>query len=229
MTYRKDALPLNEFMLFRGFDAPLIHQIVHGGVAVSTPHRKALFQAGDSATHFALVLQGAYKLVRHDVSGHESIVYFAGAGDSVGGLVMMNPKATYPVSCIAIGPSMALKIPRETYVRTWATNALLLQRLNQALYHRMTLIQGDKIQQRLPLAVRVATLLVTLLERYSSGSENVLPIPVTRQEIADAVGSTVESIIRLLAEWANEGILKTEGRQIEVLRLDRLMSLSQPE
>jgi hypothetical protein len=49
---------------------------------------------------------------------------------------------------------------------------------------------------------------------------------VTRQELADSVGATVESVIRLLSEWTSEGVLRPDSRQIEVLRLDRLVEIS---
>lgn len=229
MPQRKDALPLNELPTFKGLEAGAIQELIQGGVAVSSKHREVLFRAGDPATHFGLVLLGAYKLFRTDVSGHESIMHFASPGDTIGGLVMLRPDGVYPVSCTSIGTSMVLKIPRETWVRAWAPNALLQQRINRMLYQRMSQIQDEKAQQRLPLAVRVAALLVTLLERYSSGSDRVLPIPVTRQEIADSVGSTVESVIRLMSEWNSEGILRTESRQTEIVRLDRLIEISRGE
>jgi CRP/FNR family transcriptional regulator len=225
MLTQKEALPLKELPIFRGLESPAITELIQGGIAATTKHRGILYRAGEPAESFALVLLGAYKLFRHDLSGNESIMHFASPGDTIGGLVMLNPNPIYPVTCASIGTSMVLKIPRDTWVRSWATNVVLQQRVNRMLYQRMTQIQDEKALGRLPLSVRVATLLVTLLERYSSGSERILPIPVTRQEIADSVASTVESVIRLLSEWNQEGIIRTESRQLEIVRLDRLIEI----
>lgn len=229
MPSSKDALPLNELPCFKGLDPKSIPELIQGGIARSTKHREVLFRAGEGASHFALVLLGAYKLFRNDLSGHESIMHFCSPGDPIGGLVMLNESPIYPVSCSSIGPSMVLRIPRETWTKAWANNAHLLRRVNQMLYQRMVHIQDEKVLQRLPLAVRVASLLATLLERYSRGSESVLPVPITRQEIADSVGATVESVIRLMSEWTGEGILHTEARQIEIIRLDRLLQIAHGE
>jgi CRP-like cAMP-binding protein len=223
---RTEALPLNELPIFRGLEPSAINELIQGGVAVSTKHRQVLYRAGDPAESFALVLLGAFKLFRHDLSGNESIMHFSSPGDTIGGLVMLNAKPVYPVTCASIGNSMVLKIPRETWVRAWSANAALLQRVNRMLYRRMTQIQDDKAMSRLPLSVRVSTLLVTLLERYSSGSERILPIPVTRQEIADSVGAAAESVIRLLSEWNQAGIIKTDSRHLEIVRLDSLIQMS---
>lgn len=226
MTTKKSPLPIDALPIFAGLNASEIRELIQGGVAASTKHREVLFRAGSPAESMALVVLGAYKLIRHDVSGNESVMHFASPGDTVGALVMLKPNSTYPVSCISIGASMVLKIPRATYVRAWATNALLQQRISGILYQRMNHIQAEKAQQRQHLSVKVAHLLLSLLEKYSEGSDHILPIPITRQELADSVGASVESVIRLMSDWSAVGILRPESRQIEVLRLDLLVEVS---
>jgi CRP-like cAMP-binding protein len=49
---------------------------------------------------------------------------------------------------------------------------------------------------------------------------------VTRQEIADSVGAAAESVIRLLSEWNQAGIIKTDSRHLEIVRLDSLIQMS---
>jgi CRP-like cAMP-binding protein len=226
VTTKKSPLPIDALPIFQGLSPAEVQELIQGGVAVGTKHREALFRAGDPAEYVALVVLGAYKLVRHDLAGNESVMHFASPGDTIGALVMLHPKGVFPVTCVSIGVSMVLKIPRATYLKSWAGNALLQQRISGLLYSRMNQIQGEKAQQRQHLSVKVAHLLLSLLEKYSEGSEHVLPIPITRQELADSVGATVESVIRLMSDWAAEGILKPESRQIEVLRLDRLVEVS---
>lgn len=226
MESPRGTFAINELPIFQGLESAKILNLIQGGVAVSYKHRQALFRAGDEAAHFFLLLSGACKLYRHDLTGKETIVHFASPGDPIAGLVMMKPGSLYPVSAGSIGRSMALRLPRETWVREWASNALLQQRISQSIFDRMNRMQDEKALQRHPLAVRVAALLVTLLDRYSSESDTILPIPITRQEIADSVGSTVESVIRLMSDWSQAGILNSESRQIEVLRLDELVAIS---
>lgn len=203
-----------------------IQELIRGGVATSTKHRESLFRAGESAEYVALVVLGAYKLVRHDMSGNETVMHFASPGDTVGALVMLKPDGVFPVTCVSIGASMVLKIPRATYLHSWAGNALLQQRISGFLYRRMNQIQDEKSLQRQHLSVRVAHLLLSLLEKYSAASDHVVPVPITRQELADSVGATVESVIRLMSEWSSEGILRPDSRHIEVVRLDRLVEIS---
>jgi len=219
-------LELSELSIFGGLSPVEIQPLVRGSSVARSKHHELLFRAGDPAAFIALVLRGAYKLYRHDVDGNEAIMHFASPGDTIGALVMLHPDGVFPVNCASIGISSVLKIPRETYVREWAGNAALQARISRMLYQRMNHIQDEKARQRQHLDVKVSNLLLTLLDRYSKGSARVLPVPITRQEIADSVGATVESVIRLMSEWAAEGILRTEDHHIEVLGLDRLVDIS---
>lgn len=196
-----------------------------GGSVRPHKHREILYHAGDQADSFALVLNGAYKLVRPTPRGDDLIVYFATPGDVIGALVMGKPGSGYPVTAKAMGPSRCYVIPRSTFQRFWAGNAVLQQRLNSFLYSRMSLIQDEKTMSRAPLAQRVAALLLQLLERNSREDEQILPLPLTRQEIADSLGVAVESVIRIMSEWSHQDVIRTNDRHIEILKPERIIEI----
>lgn len=210
------------FPLFEGFDRAAIGDLIAGGSARTYKHREVLYHAGDSAESFAVVLSGAFKLVKPTQRGDDIIVYFATPGDVVAALVMGQPGSVYPVTCKAMGPSKILMVPRSTFLRTWLPNAKIQQRLNAFLYTRMSLVQDERALARAPLEQRISGLLLKLLERAGGEDEHVLPIPLTRQEIADSLGAAVESVIRVMSDWSQRGLIRTTDRQIEILRLDQL-------
>lgn len=80
-------------------------------------HREVVYRAGDHASNFALVVQGAFKLAKDTPSGDEFIVHFATPGDPVGALVMSNSKGTYPVTVVAMGASIVFSIPKSSDIR----------------------------------------------------------------------------------------------------------------
>lgn len=188
-------------------------------------HRNKLYTAGESAESFALVLTGAFKLVRPTPRGEDAIMYFAIPGDVIGGLVMLKPNAQYPVSAVALGNSTVIVLPRAIYKNAWMQSSKIQTKLNSLLYTRMSSLQDEKANTKLPLQRRVAALLVNILDRYPQTSESKLPIPLTRQEIADAVGASVESVIRCMSEMSQDGILRTEDKHIEILRTDKIAEL----
>jgi CRP-like cAMP-binding protein len=83
----------------------------------------------------------------------------------------------------------------------------------------------QKALHKAPLAQKVAREIVNLIERYGDEGETFLPIPITRQEIADSVGASVESVIRVMSDWSQNGYLKTTDQVIHVLRMDKILEV----
>lgn len=220
---------LASFPLFEGIAGEALNDVLVGGAPRSYKHRETLYRAGDPAEGFSVVLAGAFKLIRPTPRGDELIVYFATPGDVIGALLMGKPNSLYPITAKAMGPSRVYSIPRSTFQRSWAANALLQQRLNAFLYTRMSLIQDEKALARAPLNRRIAGLLLQLLERSSHEGEQILPLPLTRQEIADSLGVAVESVIRVMSDWSHRGMIRTNDRQIEILRPDQIINIVKEE
>ncbi len=216
---------LGDYPLFRGIPPSDMPLLLEGHKFKNVRHHGVLYQAGDAADTFAIVLTGAFKLVRTTPRGNDAIVYFATPGDVIGGLVMLKENAHFPVSAVALGVSTLLVMPRSTYQRAWISNASVQAKLNSALYSRMSVLQEDKANAKLSLQQRVASLLLSLLDKQPASNASRLPIPLTRQEIADSVGSTVESVIRCMSELSQQGIIQTEDKQIEILRTDKILEL----
>jgi CRP-like cAMP-binding protein len=216
---------LTTFSLFEGLDRNIMSDLLSGGGTKTHKHREVLYHAGTEADSFAVVLAGAYKLVKPTPRGDDLIVYFATPGDVIGALVMSQPGSPYPVTAKAMGPSKIYSIPRSTFQRAWISNAQIQQRLNSFLFSRMSLVQDERALSRAPLEQRVAGMLLKLLERSSKDNERIVPLPLTRQEIADSLGAAVESVIRIMSEWSQQGMIKTTDRQIEILRPDQVIDL----
>jgi CRP-like cAMP-binding protein len=89
----------------------------------------------------------------------------------------------------------------------------------------VSFFQDQKILNKSPLQQKVAHLLLELLEKYSAESDGILPIPLTRREIADSLGSTVESVIRIMSDWSRQGIIQTTEHHIEILEPDKVVQI----
>ena len=71
---------------------------------------------------------------------------------------------------------------------------------------------------------RIAIFLLDLLERIQNtyGSTSRITIPLTRQDIADRVGSTVETVIRILSTWSKQKLIDTQDKYIEIPNMSTL-------
>ena len=76
---------------------------------------------------------------------------------------------------------------------------------------------------------RIACLLIKMADKVGEkdmGSVK-LNISLTRQDIAEMVGTTVETAIRIMSKWAKEGIIKSSGRKIIILKIDKLSEITE--
>ena len=78
---------------------------------------------------------------------------------------------------------------------------------------------------------RAARLFATLAERAGQKRDGVVWIPMhlSRQEIADLVGTTIETAIRIMSRWQKEGLLETEKDGFLIRRLGELRDLAPSE
>jgi CRP-like cAMP-binding protein len=64
---------------------------------------------------------------------------------------------------------------------------------------------------------RLAEILIHLKENFGLDDENVLQISLTREELANIVGTATESVIRLLSEFKHDQLIELNGRKIRII------------
>lgn len=186
----------------------------------------ALWSAGDRADVLFVLVQGRVKIVKHGTHGDVLLELF-GAGEAVGAVAVFNRMA-YPASAFAIESCTVLCIPAEEYFALVERDPALshslirdLTRLNLSFTRRLEEMRGQTVE------VRIAHFFLALAERMGSdvpdGTE--LAITLTRQEIADTVGTTVESAIRTLSRWNRERVVLTEEGRFLVPSCDALRAI----
>lgn len=211
------------FPLFAGCQKNQILELCQGGLIVTSNHREILFHCGKEAHSFGVVLSGAYKLTKPSPLGEDVIVHFSTPGEALAAFIMAQPRPVYPVSAIAMGPSRFLKIPKENYVTHWKNHPELIFRVQNMLSSRMNMLQDQKVMSKSPLSQKVAMLLINLLDKQSEDGNASVKLPMTRKEIADNLGASVESVIRIMSDWSKQGIIQTADQQIHVLKVEKII------
>lgn len=187
-----------------------------------------LWGAGDPAETLTLVVSGRVKIVRHGAGGDVILEIFS-RGESVGAVAVYN-RMPYPASAIAMEPSAILCVPASHWFDLLERHPdlsrrliLELTRLNMSLARKVEEMRGQRVE------VRIAQLFLGLAERSgretSEGTE--IPVALSRQEVAELVGTTVESAIRTLSRWNREGLLVTGERRFLVPSCERLRAVAE--
>ena len=73
---------------------------------------------------------------------------------------------------------------------------------------------------------RLAEVLILLTTKFELDQHNILLINLTREDIANIVGTATESVIRLLSDFKQEGYIDLIGRKIKILDYNKLKKLS---
>ena len=214
--------------MFRDLPPPLRARVEGMATLQEVEKGDAIWHAGDSPDALMLVVEGRVKVVRHADAG-DVILEMFGPGE-IAGVVALYNQIPYPATAIAMEPSLLLRLPRRDWFdlleRDVAfTRAILLAmtRLNMALTRKLASMHGTRVP------ARIATLFLSLADRMGRDTSEGLEIPLalSRQEIAETVGTTVETAIRVMSRWNREGVLLTGRERFVIPDREKLKSAAQ--
>ena len=185
---------------------------------------ETIFQEGDRARTVCRIVSGSVRLCRHTQDGRRHIAEFAIAGDLIGVL----DGDTQAFTAEAVTEVTLIAYPRADFDRQserdprFRANVLshLAATLMSAQLHTFTLgCQSAK--------ERLASFLVRFAERTGATATGRLELPMGRQDIADHLGLTIETICRAITVLKTEQLLAVPNtHQLVVRDLARLRALS---
>ncbi|MBB4838565.1 CRP/FNR family transcriptional regulator [Sphingomonas kyeonggiensis] len=196
----------------------------------SLPAGQVFNWAGDQNNHCATVVEGMLKVTASTEDGREQIVGLLFPGDFVGEL--FEEDATLTVSTLC--DTDLCTYPRAAFERTLEDHP----RMERMLLRRTLAALGDARSRMLALGrrnakERIAGFLLDLVERTGQPAGNGgvrIAIPISRGEMADYLGLTIETVSRQLSQLKASGILAfAKGdRGCTVLGEERLRAILNP-
>jgi CRP/FNR family transcriptional regulator, anaerobic regulatory protein len=165
-----------------------------------------LFDQGAIAGSVFNVTEGVVRLYKSLPDGRRQIVGFALPGDFLG-LALMD---RYGVAAEAVTDVQVCRFARSAFLTYIDGKPHLLRRLHEFAGHELSLAQDQMLLLgRRNAEEKVAAFLLNLQKRYGRlGTISVtIPLPMTRQDIADYLGLTIETVSRTLTKFAREKII----------------------
>jgi CRP/FNR family transcriptional regulator len=175
-----------------------------------------VFHEGDPASAFYLVKQGRVKIYKVAADGREQVLSILGDGQIFGDVPVFDG-GPYPATAATMADTEIYQIKREDFedfVRRHPEVALkLLRVLGQRLRQSMALIRDLSFKQ---VPHRLAGLLLRLGRDYGSKTDSgtLIDMKLSRQEIAEIVGTSRETVTRELKKMESAGMLQLKGRKI---------------
>lgn len=186
-----------------------------------------IFAEGQKASDFSFVALGTVKIVKATPT-RCVILRIVGAGQPIG-IVAAWEGRPYPGSAIALEPSTMVHVPGREFFALTDRHPEMLQQLLQMMMDRQVQL-GQRVSEMTgAVESRVAQALLDLVETSGSpapGSGTLVPFQLSRQDVADLAGTTVETAIRIMSRWGKEGIVLTEEHGFLVPDLPRLRALA---
>lgn len=165
--------------------------------------------------------QGKVKIFTRGDEGKEQIIHIAKEGEIIGFRAMFSGES-YKVSATALEESNICFIAKDDFLNMIDTNPTLrsgiMKELSKELGDRAIFITNmaqKSVRERLAFSL-------LLLNDVYSGEE----INLTREDMANFVGTATETLIRLLKDFKEEGIIEIHTRKLEIIDMGKLEKIA---
>ncbi len=188
-----------------------------------------LFDEGQPALFIQFLFAGRVKIVKA-APERDLILEILGPGEPVGTVAVFE-RRPYPASAVALEPCGTISIPERDFFRLIEKRPEITRRLLAGLTLRLMTLNRRLADMTGSVEYRAARLFSTLAERAGRKEDGgvFVPIHLSRQEIADLAGTTVETAIRIMSRWQKDGLVETEKDGFRIPRIAALRALAPVE
>lgn len=188
-----------------------------------------IFREGDPTEFFHIVKEGTVKCVKSTREGKECTIKMLMPGDLFCCDAVAFDGACHPGSAQPMGNVSIIRIHKKAYfdmLRRSPDAAIevikyLGNRLHEA-QERNKILALDRSDQR--LAALLADLAVRNGVRERPGIR--IPMRLTRQDMADMIGATTETVIRIMGRFKRDQLVSGTANRLTILNLERLKTLA---
>lgn len=198
---------VRQFSVCAALDRAELRELDHLGRHVHFDSGETVFAQEEMTTSFYNLLDGVMRLYKLLPDGRRQIVGFALPGDFLG----MTPSARHNFSADAIGPVTICRFSRASFGRFVEDKPHLLRRINELAVVELSQARDHMVLLgRRSAEEKVATFLISWRDRLTrlSGPTKTVSLPMSRQDIADYLGLTIETVSRTFTKLERDGVIE---------------------
>lgn len=188
---------------------------------------ETIFSEGERAERIHFLYLGRVKIVKA-VGEREVIIEILGSGEPLGAVAVYE-RRPYPATAVAMETSSVVSVAERDFFQLIESEADFTRRLLSGLTMRLMALNKRLADMTGTVEQRTARFFLTLSERIGANAAGEIEFPLSRQEIADIVGTTIESAIRLMTRWQREKIVSTHARGFTIIDRERLEAIAQAD
>ena len=224
-----DRSLIQSLPVFSAMDDVELDDVISRATALRIPKGAAVFEQGETAKAFYVLLNGRLKVMKLTPDGQQVVIRFVVPGDIYGIAKALN-REDYPATATALVDSVTLAWDMAVWDEfmdrhpAFARNVMrMLGRRIEEAHTRLKEMATQDVEHRVAHAV---------LRLVSQSGRNVeggvlVDFPVTRQEIAEVSGTTMHSVSRVLSAWENANLVVVGRQKVIVCDLERLSRIAE--
>jgi CRP/FNR family transcriptional regulator, polysaccharide utilization system transcription regulator len=208
---------LSGFNLFKKLDEEEFNRLNYEKTCSLYKKGTVIYREGSRLTGFFCVTRGIIKILKTGIDGKEQIIRFAKKGEIIAYRSLLSQELACTTAKV-IEEAVLCHVPYQTLLflikNNWQFSHHMLQIVCRELREANDYITD--IAQK-TVRERLAEVLLLLKENFELDNQNTLQISLTREELANMVGTATESVIRLLSEFRQDSLIELHGRKIKFL------------
>ncbi len=195
----------------------------HGSIE-TYENGEELFREGFRTNAIYLVLKGVVKCYKMDSEGKELITGIYSINDFLG-FTCFTENLPHQETATVVEDAQVASIPKSTLLDLLQKNHDLALALMGLLNENISTIKEQLLQMAYS-SVRKKTARTLLQFSEILNKKSNEPIHISRSDLSSVAGIATESLIRTLTSFRREGLIKIEGRNILILKLEQLKKMS---
>src|SRR5262245_33823255 len=183
---------------------------------------------GSPSDRYYSIAKGRVKVYKMTPAGKDVILEIFGVGDPLGAVAVYEGWP-FPASAVAIEDTTCITIERAAFFALLESHPSLVRGLLLGLTYRLieltnrvAELTGGRVEPRF---ARLFLKLAGDVGRPDRGG-TFIPMALSRQELADLTGTTIETAIRIMSRWGKERLVLTEKEGFLVIDAKALEALA---
>ncbi len=181
---------------------------------------QTLYYEGTRPMGLFCLNSGKVKVYKITSDGKEQILNLAKAGDFIGYRALISEEF-YAASASVIEEGAICYIPKADFLKILNGNPKFFRKMMQKLCDDLGILEQKLVTiAQKSVRERLAATLLMLKESYGmegEGQSTLIDIALSREDLANIIGTATETVIRLLSEFKNQELISLQGKKIKVI------------
>lgn len=216
---------IRQFNSLRAMNKEELKKISDTKITKLVKKGEPIFQEGEKLNGVFCVREGISKLSKLSANGKDQIVKLATKGQVLGQRSVI-AEETSNLSAVAVNDMEVCFIPKDGIMHTLNTNPNFAVEVLRHMAHDLK--EADDVivnMSQKTVKQRVAEAFLYMKKNYGEDSDGFLILALSREDIANVVGTATESCIRIISEFKKNGFIKASGKKIGITDEKALIEL----